>query len=42
MASAKTIASRAMVAMCAPVRMFDTETPMNTSAPGSAPGRFPA
>jgi len=30
-----------MVAMCAPVRMFDAETPTNTSAPGSAPAKFP-
>src|SRR2546421_9029697 len=36
LASANTIGSGAIAAISAPVRMFDTDTPVNTSAPRSA------
>ena len=41
LASANTIASGAIAAMSSPVSRFGALTPMNTSAPRSAPGRSP-
>ena len=42
LASAKTTESLAIVAMSSPVSRFGALTPMNTSAPRTAPRRSPA